>query len=372
MSTDLPYTYTDADFHRLHIVEGLLTITTPEMPSASVDQPTGDTAIEVARAVLDADGQTDQMILPESVYRHFERRAAEQGAMSMRDRAARVAVEPWGNTGPIVAEIRALPLLPEGDGPDDGPEVYRRLIDQVDQVLTDAGADRARHDRMWLAYRSAAARARRRQELIRELRRQVDISDGITAKVKALMERRTNTLRARAERAEGERDELRRALRSALSSPDTPGVHTTLAHMQRLAGLDDAPDRPDLVDLPAADMVEPGDEVPTLAEQADRLTAVEQRLDALEELTASQASLLEAHSRALEPSALGHAVSTPPPAPARYRDRRGDVWEDQGDGTLRAIAVHRDRADNLGTVLSHVSVEHHYGVLATMPAGGAE
>ena len=39
--------------------------------------------------------------------------------------------------------------------------------------------------------------------------------------------------------ARAEASELRRALRSALSSPDEGGVHTTLSHMRKLAGLDE-------------------------------------------------------------------------------------------------------------------------------------
>ena len=38
-------------------------------------------------------------------------------------------------------------------------------------------------------------------------------------------------------------------------------------------------------DLDAADLVEPGDEVPTLAELADQLTTVRRRLEALERFT---------------------------------------------------------------------------------------
>lgn len=49
----------------------------------------------------------------------------------------------------------------------------------------------------------------------RELRRQVDIADSVTAETKRLLERRTSNLRARAEAAEADRDRFEAAWQSA-------------------------------------------------------------------------------------------------------------------------------------------------------------
>ena len=58
--------------------------------------------------------------------------------------------------------------------------------------------------------------------------------------------------------------------------------------------------------LPAEDLVEPGDEVPDLCELADRVAALEERLSPPEK----------------------RAEAAPErPAPTRYRDRHGDMWE---------------------------------------------
>jgi hypothetical protein len=121
--------------------------------------------------------------------------------------------------------------------------------------------------------------------------------------------------------------------------------------------------RPDLVDLPAEDLVEPGDEVPTLAELYGRVTD-------LEELTASQADLLERHSRALEPSAR-----KAPEEPARYRDRHGDLWE-RADPFLYVL-VETDGDDTGGAIYSRPLeyVRDTYGPLTPVTdetAGGAE
>ena len=102
--------------------------------------------------------------------------------------------------------------------------------------------------------------------------------------------------------------------------------------------------------LPEDDMVEPSDEVPALAELADRVAALETAVDA-------------------------HLGTTDEEPPARYRDRDGDLWEERPEGTLTTIAVSPDFPGDLGITLPRAVAARQYGPLTpvtTETAGGAE
>jgi hypothetical protein len=132
---DLPYTYTDSDGVALRVDRGIYTAyDRPGRTSVSVYAPKGDNAVRMARAILAADGHTRHRVISVAEIERHLSADAQDSARSMRERAAR-----WmENTGYTVsaAEIRGLPLLPDGDdtvsdkagrcpsrnpGPDGGP-----------------------------------------------------------------------------------------------------------------------------------------------------------------------------------------------------------------------------------------------------------
>jgi hypothetical protein len=271
--------YTDNDFHRLHVSDGLITITTPGMPSAAVDQPTGDTAVEVARAVLDEAGDTGHVVVPEYQVISPEELAAEKrayaeaSALSMRDRAV-AAIQPRWDLQPeaqaeAVEAIAALPLLAADTT---GPTVTHA---DLPEAVTPCGHG----------------------------------SQDVTTTTRVSEVTCLGCLRALAQAADGDR-------------------------------------------LPEGDLVEPGDEVPALAELADRVTALEERLPPPTKLV---------------------AFASEPPGPARYRDRHGDIWEDKGDGRV-GLAVVGSRDVELVSAFPFAQAEASWGPLVRVGAatGGAE
>lgn len=304
--------------------------------------------------------------------------------------------------GGVLDDVRAALARP-GELSEHDAGFYRRLIDSIDQVMSE-------RERLHTAWTSARRRARSaRTDAAAERSSRVLVENLLRGVRAELASESARVSAARYGRDEARQDlsaarmeceELRRALRSALSSPDTPGVHTTLSHMRRLAGLDGA----DLIHvatpegitpcgagvhdvattaiireatclecvsslaqathgdaLPEEDLVEQGDEVPALAELADRVTA-------LEELTRDQANLLEGHSRDLE-------AIRKPPAPARYRDREGDLWERDDTPVYRLVEVRGNRLKRPSATRSLEYLNTAYGPLtpvAAETAGGAE
>jgi hypothetical protein len=102
--------------------------------------------------------------------------------------------------------------------------------------------------------------------------------------------------------------------------------------------------------LPEEDLVEPGDEVPALAELADRVAAIEERLDAA-------------------------GIATPGTGPARYRDKYGNVWEETPGGTLSAVEDLDGNPWGTPTTLSFAYVSDLNGPLTPVTdeaTGGAE
>lgn len=159
---ELPHTYADPDFHRLHVADGLITITTPAMPSAAVDYPKGSDAVALARAILAAAGDTGHEVVSaedlarltserdaahresldragtlgqtlrlrdddqrtiRTLRRHLADlrvrvRGVEAVAESMRERAAQVCEgNPWDHGEDTSDKIRALPLFPDAPRP---------------------------------------------------------------------------------------------------------------------------------------------------------------------------------------------------------------------------------------------------------------
>jgi hypothetical protein len=101
----LPHTYKDSDGHEIHVCEGMITILPVEsMPSASVDWPTGSDAVALAKAVLEAAGDTGHRVVSEEHIKDLEAAAAYVAARSMREQAARLLDF-------RASKIRALPLL---------------------------------------------------------------------------------------------------------------------------------------------------------------------------------------------------------------------------------------------------------------------
>ncbi|GAA1455412.1 hypothetical protein [Nocardiopsis tropica] len=216
----------------------------------------------------------------------------------------------------VLDGVRAALARP-GDLSDHDAAFYRRLVDAVDQVVQT-------RDRLRTAWTSARRRAARERALA-EIR--ASVRDRMRAQLDRAVEDR-DEYRADALRARAEVGGLRQALRALLGGGD----------------------RPDLADIPAADLVEPGDEVTTLAEMDGRMVAVEQRLDAIEER--------------LSPPEMRGMRAPERPAPARVADTVGDVWVEDGD-RYRLERAH-------GVLLPLAELEDRYGPLATMPAGGAE
>jgi hypothetical protein len=238
-------------------------------------------------------------------------------------------------------------------------------------------------------------------------------AESVVRNTKALMERRTGTLRARAERAEQDRAELRQTLWAAIEAAarsmrdralaaiqprwdlqpeaqaeaveaiaalpllaaDTTGPTVTHADLPEAVtpcghGSQDVTTTTRVSEvtclgclralaqaahgdrLPEEDLVEPGDEVPALAELADRVTALEERLS--------------------PPTKLA-AFASEPPGPARYRDRHGDIWEDKGDGRV-GLAVVGSRDVELVSAFPFAQAEASWGPLVRVGAvtGGAE
>ena len=156
--TDLPYTYADADGDYLRIGKGAYTAYDPSAQQAvSVNTPTGEDAVAMARAVLAAAGDTGHRVISTEDLARFERKAAEVGAgaaaRSMRDRAAEVADQPaeWSRLESPGDRIRALPLLADDENPVDPQDKAPRdteLIQQVRALVKRYGAP-------WVAYEAA-------------------------------------------------------------------------------------------------------------------------------------------------------------------------------------------------------------------------
>ena len=138
-----------------------------------------------------------------------------------------------------------LPHLIDGviarfDGVVDDRDRIRR---ERDAARRERDAARARADRLWLAWRSAVQRACR--------------------------------WRNRAELRLSVRDRMRRQLEHAIEERDVAltDASTIRQTMYEALGLTSS-------DLRSEDLVEPGDEVPALAELADRVAALEAAVDA--------------------------------------------------------------------------------------------
>jgi hypothetical protein len=144
--------------------------------------------------------------------------------------------------GDILDDIRAA-LSRRGDLSDEHRAFYSEIVARFEGLAADR--DRARR-----------ARDRYRDE--RNSERQ-----------------RVAKLRARTEKAEGMLTAVHEK-HSATSYDPSRCYCGNPYPCPTIRAVNDA--RPDLVDLPAEDLVEPGDEVPTLAELADRVAAIEERL----------------------------------------------------------------------------------------------
>ena len=154
-------------------------------------------------------------------------------------------------------------------------------------------------------------------------------------------------LRAESTRVSAARDERDQALRAARSIRDRiagwlEGVGSAWegAHVRDMKTL--LPDTDDT--LPEADMVEPGDEVTTLAELHDLVERLALDLSETGKAVTQRLAVVEGR--------LGITDDTPE-GPARYRDADGDLWEETSPGYL-LLAVRR---------LPHVRMARPYAVV---------
>lgn len=270
--------------------------------------------------------------------------------------------------GDVLDGVRAALARP-GDLSDHDAEFYRRLVDAVDQLIVDR--DQARRD--------------------------ASIAGDVTAQTKRLLERRTGTLRARAERAESDRDRLRTAWTSARRgrAQATAGVDYLLKEVEtamaavekvtaerdrarrtrdryrdernaawervdtlRLAYQAAKDSRPDLADhLPPEDLVEPGDEVPTLAEMDGRVHTLE----------AGAASVEQLRKVVDRVAAIEERLNPAPVGPTRWRDRDGHIWVEHGYGFRR-----QDTDDRVPNMLFLGGLHGPLTLVTDAPAGGTE
>lgn len=113
----LPYTYTDCDGDVLVVSLNQIKTTCfydgdPE--ETSVTTPPAPDAIALARAILEAAGDTGHVVIPQEEIGIATEILVRRVAESMRERAANVATR-VNFGGGVAALIRALPLLPEGE-----------------------------------------------------------------------------------------------------------------------------------------------------------------------------------------------------------------------------------------------------------------
>ncbi|GAA0972584.1 hypothetical protein Q7689_00145 [Nocardiopsis tropica] len=112
----LPHTYTDDDGDALRVGHGTYTAYDAlSGHSVGITAPTGQNAVELARAILAAAGDTGHVVVSiqgsERTIRIRESIAAE----TMRERAAETAYHDLSTENAEMADaIRKLPLLPDG------------------------------------------------------------------------------------------------------------------------------------------------------------------------------------------------------------------------------------------------------------------
>lgn len=196
--------------------------------------------------------------------------------------------------GDIIADI-AIALAQQVD-----------LSDEHRAVLARFEALASERDRLRTAWESARRRAVNLRTQLGDARRWGRILEA----QRAALRREVRAESAQVSAARDERDQALRAAREATGR------------------------------LPEEDMVEPGDEVPALAELADRVAALETAVDA-------------------------HLGTTDEDPPARYRDRDGDLWEQTGPGHLRLA---HPQLLSVGMARPYDVVSNEFGPLTPHPA----
>ncbi|OLT27772.1 hypothetical protein BJF83_17465 [Nocardiopsis sp. CNR-923] len=122
--------------------------------------------------------------------------------------------------------------------------------------------------------------------------------------------------------------------------------------------------------LPAEDLVEPGDEVPTIAE----LHGWVERLDRdLSDTTKAVTQRLAAIEERLSPA---DTKATPASTPAWYQDKDGDIWGQHPDGRFAMVRSRDGRPAPYFKPRTLDALDDRYGPLTRVddaaPAGGAE
>lgn len=282
--TDLPYTYTDEDDVALRVDRGVCTAyDRPGRASVSFYAPKGEDAVRLAHAVLAAAGHTGHIVVSTEDSARAIRIRESVAAEDMRERAARVPAV-IASSDPLAMrtvfeQIFALPLL-DGDTDDRHPSLCGDAQSDLppDQPATVHVATPEGITPCGEGHRDVTVTAR------------IPEATCLTC-LRTLAQAPQDDLTETSEvaRLTSERDRYRTAWESARRG-----------RTQARAQLADARRYVRILDEQRA-----AREVTTMAELADRVTALEDRLS--------------------PPTMKG--VPAPQPAPARYRDREGDIWE---------------------------------------------
>lgn len=194
--SEKPYTYTDVDGDYLRVGKGAYTAYDPSAQQAvSVNTPTGEDAVALARAILTAAGDTKHRVVSEEWLTTVIKINREDAARSMRDRAdtaARQAVvvdRPLNlaeQRASIVAAIRLLPLM--ADAPDtEAAPVYESPEELAQEVARLRRENTALQQIVTRAEKDIAALTRDRDEALEEpapAPRDTDLTQQVRALVK--------------------------------------------------------------------------------------------------------------------------------------------------------------------------------------------
>ncbi|QVJ03023.1 hypothetical protein KGD82_13390 [Nocardiopsis eucommiae] len=114
---DLPYNHTDLNDTRLTVTDSLIGLVAVGEGTITTHAPTGADAVALARAILAAAGDTGHIVVNNAEMARWVYENRDECIRSMRERAAEAVVRHQDglNEDPEEA-IRALPLLPDGDG----------------------------------------------------------------------------------------------------------------------------------------------------------------------------------------------------------------------------------------------------------------
>lgn len=422
---DLPYTYTEPNGDSLRMCSdgpdlvvtvrqdgGARTVVVPreETPNlARAVAAAGDTGhLVVSTEENDAvrargfelTSEVRQLLQQRKDLRRERDAAFEDGARSMRERAAQEVVFETHRVPMAISEaISALPLLPDGaevahsgcsqersETPSEQPAVHvatpegitpcgaghhdvttAALIAEVTCVgclqalALEKGGQvvemRNERDRLRTAWESA----RRGRAEARETAGMERFFAGVAA---ADVIRLRKELRAETGRVSQARDERDQALQAARSTRDRIaewleecGSAWEGAHVRAMTLLPASSDQTGDA-LPAEDLVEPGDEVTDLAELHELVERLALDLSETGKAVTKRLAVVEGRLGITD-------EDTTDEAPTRYRDRDGDLWEQDADNPDRYILTQWRDGSSVGHPLTRTldALRDGYGPL---------